>query len=122
MAPSPGERDYSPAGAGLCGQRRRQTTAVLFGRFVPVVRSLVSIPAGVERMPLVKFILYTSVGSALWNALFVLLGYGLGARWQQVGAYSSYINNTTIALIVVAITIGVIRRVRTRRASGRTAR
>lgn len=64
---------------------RRGGQAVLLGRFVPVVRRLVSIPAGVERMPLVKFALYTTVGSALWNTLFVLLGYGLGTRWQQVG-------------------------------------
>lgn len=91
---------------------------MLFGRFVPVVRSLVSIPAGVERMPLVTFTLYTTVGSARWNTLFVLLGYGLGTRWRQVGAYSSYINNAAMALIVVAVAVVVVRRVRTRRESG----
>lgn len=101
---------------------RRGGQAVLIGRFVPVVRSLVSIPAGVERMPLVKFTLYTTVGSALWNTLFVLLGYGLGARWQQVGAYSSYINNAAMALIVVAVAVVVVRRVRTRRATERPNR
>ncbi|GAA4748157.1 hypothetical protein GCM10023328_33170 [Modestobacter marinus] len=94
---------------------RRGGQAVLLGRFVPVVRSLVSIPAGVERMPLLKFTLYTTIGSALWNSLFVLLGYALGSRWQQVGAYSSYINNAAIGLIGLAVVVIVIRRLRARR-------
>jgi membrane protein DedA with SNARE-associated domain len=53
---------------------RRGGRAVFVGRMVPVVRSFVSVPAGVERMPLPKFVAYTTAGSALWNALFVLLG------------------------------------------------
>lgn len=94
---------------------RRGGQAVLIGRFVPVVRSLISIPAGVERMPLLKFTLYTTIGSALWNSLFVLLGYALGSRWQQIGAYSSYINNAAIGLIGLALVVIVVRRLRTRR-------
>lgn len=89
--------------------------AVFFGRFVPVVRSLISIPAGVERMPLLRFTVYTAVGSALWNSLFVILGYALGARWEQVGRYSSYINNTAIAVLALTIIVVVARRLRVAR-------
>lgn len=96
---------------------RRGGQAVLIGRFIPVVRSLVSIPAGVERMPLPKFTLYTTMGSALWNSLFVLLGYALGSRWQQIGAYSNYINNAAVGLIGLALVVIVVRRLRTDRAT-----
>lgn len=96
---------------------RRGGQAVLIGRFIPVVRSLVSIPAGVERMPLLTFTLYTTIGSALWNSLFVLLGYGLGSRWQQVSAYSSYITNAAVGLIGLALVVIVVRRLRTDRAT-----
>ena len=96
---------------------RRGGQAVLIGRFIPVVRSLVSIPAGVERMPLPKFTLYTTMGSALWNSLFVLLGYALGSRWQQIGAYSNYINNADVGLIGLALVVIVVRRLRTDRAT-----
>jgi len=57
---------------------------VLFGRCAPVVRSLVSIPAGADRMPLGQFTLFTAIGSGVWNALFVGGGYLLGERWQDV--------------------------------------
>lgn len=57
---------------------------VLFGRCVPLVRSIVSVPAGVERMPLVRFSLLTALGSGVWNALFIGAGYQLGSRWERV--------------------------------------
>lgn len=90
--------------------------AVFVGRMVPIVRSFISIPAGVDRMPLPKFIAYTTAGSGLWNTLFVLLGYTLGSQWQQVGRYSSYLNNAMIALIVLAAITVVVRRIRASRA------
>ena len=58
--------------------------AVLIGRVVPVVRSLVSVPAGANRMPLGEFILLTTLGSGVWNGLIVGAGYALGSRWQDV--------------------------------------
>jgi membrane protein DedA with SNARE-associated domain len=62
--------------------------AVLFGRLVPVVRSGISVPAGLERMPLGWFVLYTAIGSGLWNAGLVGLGWALGERWEQVRQYA----------------------------------
>lgn len=57
---------------------------VLFGRFVPLLRSVVSVPAGAARMPLGRFTLLTALGSGIWNALFIYVGYELGSEWDQV--------------------------------------
>ena len=63
---------------------RHGRSAVLVGRLVPGVRSLVSIPAGIARMPLLPFLGYTAVGSAAYNAVLVLLGLRLGRHWRSV--------------------------------------
>ena len=63
---------------------RNGRKAVFFGRLVPGVRSLVSIPAGVDRMPLGTFCVYTTAGSLAWNAALILAGYELGAQWHRV--------------------------------------
>lgn len=94
---------------------RRGDWAVLIGRMVPGVRSLVSIPAGVDRMPLWRFTLLTTAGSALWNGLFIGLGWLLGDRWQQVGDYSDLLNYLVIGLVVLALAVVVARRLRRRR-------
>lgn len=93
---------------------RHGGAAVLTGRLVPVVRSLVSIPAGVERMPLARFTAYTALGSAAYNTLLVLAGYWLGTRWQSVGQYSSLLSYAVIGAIVLAVAVVVLRRVRSR--------
>lgn len=109
---------------------RHQTKAVLYGRFVPVVRGYVSVPAGIERMPLTPFCLYTAAGSAAWNTLFVLLGYALGEKWQKVEVYVGWFTWGVIAVIVVMIIRFVVTRLRGRdrterggspRPAGRTA-
>ena len=91
--------------------------AVLIGRVVPVVRSLVSVPAGVERMPLWRFILYTIIGSGVYNLVLIGLGYVLGSRWQTVEQYSNYLNYAIYAAILVAVGLFALKRVRRRRAS-----
>ncbi len=82
---------------------RHGGTAVLIGRLVPVVRSLISIPAGLRRMPLGRFVLYTAVGSSLWNGLLIGLGWALGERWQQVNQYGRYLEYGVLVLLVAAI-------------------
>jgi len=94
--------------------RRHGGTAVLTGRMVPVVRSLISIPAGVERMPLVRFTAYTAVGSAAYNTVLVLAGYYLGQQWQSVGEYSSLLSYAVVGGIVLAVVVVVVRRLRSR--------
>jgi membrane protein DedA with SNARE-associated domain len=90
--------------------------AVLIGRVVPVVRSLVSVPAGVERMPLWRFVLYTIVGSGAYNLLLIGLGYVLGSRWQTVEQYSNYLNYAIYAAILAGVGLFALKRVRRRRA------
>jgi membrane protein DedA with SNARE-associated domain len=89
--------------------------AVLIGRVVPVVRSLVSVPAGANRMPLGEFILLTTIGSGVWNALIVGAGYALGSRWQDVERYSDWFNYGIVAVFVVMVVTWVIRKMRRRR-------
>jgi membrane protein DedA with SNARE-associated domain len=82
---------------------KRSGTAVLIGRCVPLIRSLVSIPAGFRRMPLAKFSLFTLVGSLVWNSALVGAGYALGDRWEQVGDYVGYFQYVVIAVILLGI-------------------
>ena len=56
--------------------------AVLFGRLVPTVRTLISIPAGLSEMPLRRFLLYSGIGTATWTTLLALLGYALGSEYR----------------------------------------
>ena len=90
--------------------------AVLIGRVVPVVRSLVSIPAGANRLPLGEFVLLTTLGSGVWNALIVGLGFALGSQWQQVDRYSSWFNYAIFAVFAVMIVSWVAKKIRRRRA------
>ncbi|GLZ59111.1 MULTISPECIES: DedA family protein [Micromonospora] len=92
--------------------------AVLIGRVVPVVRSLVSVPAGANRMPLGEFILLTTIGSGVWNGLIVGAGYALGSRWQDVERYSDWFNYAIVAVFAVMVASWVIRKVRKRRDRG----
>ena len=90
--------------------------AVLIGRVVPVVRSLVSIPAGANRLPLGEFVLLTALGSGVWNSVIVGLGFALGSRWQQVGQYSSWFNYAIFAVFGIMIVSWVAKKIRKRRA------
>ena len=76
---------------------RRSTRAVLVGRCVPLIRSLVSVPAGFRRMAVVPFTVYTTVGSLVWNSALIGAGYALGDRWEQVGDVVSWFQYVVIA-------------------------
>ncbi|MEQ4724669.1 DedA family protein [Nonomuraea sp. B19D2] len=80
---------------------------VFFGRMIPLFRSLISIPAGVERMPLVTFTLLTSAGSLIWNTIFVMAGYLLGDNWSVVETYVGVGTKVVIAVVVLAILVFV---------------
>ena len=82
---------------------------VLFGRLVPVVRSVVSIPAGAERMPLVRFSLLTAGGSLVWNAVWIGIGWGLGDQWEKAGKWGDVIQYVAVGLIVVGLVVLVVR-------------
>ncbi|MFE3451362.1 DedA family protein [Nonomuraea sp. NPDC059194] len=78
---------------------------VFFGRMIPIFRSLISIPAGVERMPLGGFTLLTTAGSLIWNTIFVLAGYFLGENWSIVETYVGVGTNVVIAVVALAVLV-----------------
>jgi membrane protein DedA with SNARE-associated domain len=73
---------------------------VFFGRFIPIVRSMVSLPAGAQRMPLVPFAALTAAGSAIWNGALIGAGYGLGTQYHRVEDYTQYLDYLVIAGIL----------------------
>jgi membrane protein DedA with SNARE-associated domain len=92
---------------------RRTTAAVLVGRCVPLIRSIVSIPAGFRRMKIVPFIAYTFVGSAVWNIVLIGAGAILGESWDAVADYISIFQYLVIAgilLLAVRFAITIIKR------------
>lgn len=101
---------------------RHGRSAVFLGRLVPGVRSLVSLPAGAQRMPLVQFVAYTAAGSLLWNGLLVGAGYGLGTQWETVEAYAGWLDWLLIGALVLVVGWLVVRRVRVDRDRARTDR
>ena len=76
---------------------RHATKAVLLGRCVPLVRSLVSVPAGLRRMRFSTFLAYTTVGSAVWNAVLIGAGYVLRDRWHEVEPVLGYVQYAVVA-------------------------
>ncbi|MBS3939713.1 MAG: DedA family protein [Actinobacteria bacterium] len=98
--------------------------AVLFGRMIPIVRSLISVPAGVARMPLPRFVVYTAVGSVVWNSLFICAGYLLGAQWPLIESYAGAYTRLALTFAIVVAGFLVLRRVATvrRSATGRSRR
>lgn len=94
---------------------RHGTLVVLFGRLVPVVRSVVSIPAGADKMPLGRFTALTAFGSLVWNTIWISIGWGLGDQWKKAGRWGDYIQYGAIALIAVGLMVLIAR---ARRRSG----
>jgi membrane protein DedA with SNARE-associated domain len=82
---------------------KRQGTAVLICRCVPLVRSLVSIPAGFRRMDPLRFTLYTVLGSLVWNSALIIAGYVLGDQWEKVEGFVSWFQWVVVGAIAVAI-------------------
>lgn len=93
---------------------RHGRSAVFFGRLVPGVRSLISLPAGASRMPLHTFTAYTLAGSGLWNSLLVGAGSALGTQWREVERYADVLDRVFIGALVLALVVVVTRRLRRR--------
>jgi membrane protein DedA with SNARE-associated domain len=89
--------------------------AVFTGRLVPIVRSLVSIPAGYRRMPISQFLLLTGAGSLLWNGALVTLGWIFGENWHIIERYVGWLQYVVIAVVGVLIVRFVWLRLRQRR-------
>ncbi|WCZ38322.1 DedA family protein [Corynebacterium jeddahense] len=88
-------------------------SSVFFGRLIPGVRSLISIPAGLGKMNLLTFGLWTTLGSGIWNAVLIYLGYVLGDNWEKATGYADTYSNViygVLVLIILAFLVYFIRR------------
>jgi membrane protein DedA with SNARE-associated domain len=87
---------------------------VLFGRLIPLVRAFVSLPAGVAKMPLVRFTVLSLIGAIPWTVGLALAGHALGGDWTSVRKGFEYVDYAVVALVVIAIVYGFVRRRRQR--------
>lgn len=108
------ERDIDK---GVAWFARNDAAAVFLGRMVPGIRSLISIPAGVESMSVRRFLLFTTAGSLLWNVIWIVAGYQLGSSWEKVETYGTYLKYALVVAIVAALVWFVVYKVRSRRAT-----
>ena len=104
-----GEKDFDRGDRFF---ERHGAQVVFFARFIPLVRSVVSVPAGIERMPLGRFAVLTLAGSAIWNAVFIGAGWVLGDNWDVIEGYMGPLSYLVVALLGVAAVVLVVRKVR----------
>lgn len=79
---------------------RHGGAVVLFGRMVPAIRSVVSVPAGIAHMPLPRFLAYSALGTVIWTSLLMTMGYGLGANYVRIAVWAEPVSNLVIFAIV----------------------
>lgn len=89
--------------------------AVFFGRMVPIFRSLISIPAGMRNMPILKFTLLTTIGSAIWNTILIVAGFYLGENWSIVETYAGYFQTVVIVAVVAFVAVWIVLKIRKHR-------
>ncbi len=94
------EADYDEA---LAFFRRYDGKVVFWARFVPAVRSLISLPAGVAAMPFGRFVLFTVTGSLIWNTVLVLAGVILGSQWERVLVLVDRLEGVLWVLLIAAL-------------------
>jgi membrane protein DedA with SNARE-associated domain len=95
--------------------REKGKKTIFISRFIPVVRHLISIPAGIGKMNLAEFSVYTVVGATIWNTFLAYLGYILGKNWASVRHYSEYISISVAILLVIGGGFMVYRHIRHKR-------
>ncbi len=113
-----GEEDLDRAIAWFEGHGR---AVVFFGRCIPLVRTLISVPAGLARMPLPQFLAYSAAGTALWSTFLIVVGRLLGAKYEDALVYLDRFQYLVVAVVALAIAVFVVLRVRSRRRAGAAA-
>lgn len=94
---------------------RYGNSIVFFGRLIPIVRSLISLPAGMNRMPLPRFLIFTSLGATIWTSLLSVGGMILGENWEQIMEYVSQYERLVLVVLVLAVLTFIVLRIRERR-------
>src|SRR5271154_7576587 len=95
--------------------QRHGEAAVLFGRLLPVVRAFVSLPAGVARMPLGRFTVFSLIGTIPWVLGLAVAGNALGGDWESVRKGLEYVDYAILAVAVAGVAYAIVRRRRARR-------
>lgn len=78
---------------------------VFFGRLIPLVRSIISIPAGANHMPLSRFLLFTTLGAAIWSGALAYAGVMLGENWEQIIDTVDHYQDITVVVLVIAVMV-----------------
>ena len=81
---------------------------VFFCRFVPLIRSLISIPAGMSEMPIPKFLLYTTIGSLIWNFVLILVGSLVGENWENIVNIFDTYSHIIVAILAVLVILAIV--------------
>lgn len=88
---------------------KKGKSTVLFCRFIPIVRSLISIPAGMTKMGFSLFLIYTTIGSAIWNTILTYLGFTAGNAWESIVKYvDDFAKIVLVSLIVTVCVVGLV--------------
>lgn len=90
--------------------QKRGGLTILVTRFIPVVRHVISIPAGVARMPLLPFVLLTAIGAGAWNTILTLLGITLKRNWPVIMRYSHVVDIVVVAILAIGLVLWVVLR------------
>lgn len=97
--------------------QKRGPLTIFICRFIPVVRHLISLPAGIARMNIWKFSLLTLIGAGLWNSFLTILGYRLRQNWQKVIEYGETVDHVMVILILLFIAFYIYRYFKKRKIS-----
>jgi len=78
---------------------------VFFCRFIPIVRSLISIPAGMSEMPFVKFMTLTTIGTVIWNTVLTILGSVMGENWVKIAEIMDKFSSITLIVLIIVFVV-----------------
>lgn len=76
---------------------------IFFSRLLPIVRTFISLPAGIAKMKFSKFVTYTFIGSAIWSSILVYLGYVMGEHWEKIRSYYHYLDMAVVIALVAFV-------------------
>ena len=89
---------------------RRGNTAIAFGRLIPGIRTYISLPAGISKIPLLPFLFYSTLGSIFWVTLLTGAGYILGANYELVGEYMKPLSIFVLIAVISIIIYWILKR------------
>lgn len=88
---------------------------IFISRFIPIIRHLISLPAGIGEMNKKKFLIYTLIGATMWNMFLAWVGFYFGAQWERAESYKKYIDPIFLGLVILLIGFFVYKKLKSRR-------